>query len=282
MKNIWHLFNIHTSTYFLILSFLFTGYIKNIILIYVIVFFHELGHIFIIKLLGYKIIRVDIYPSGGITRIDKKINTKLSHDILIASFGLVFQILLTFLFTFFASLSYIRSSTYEMFLTYNTTIFVFNLLPIIPLDGYKLLRCIWEILFPYKKAFQISFVVSLISVLLFLTYHQIFSLNNYLIVTFLIYKMITEFKNFKYQNERFLLERYLHDFPYHKIKNEKKLDLALLKKDTYHYFKKDHTYVSEKRVLKNKYRRNDFETIRNNREAFSTLFQDRDEEITRK
>ena len=86
MKNIWHLFNINISTYILILSFLVTGLIKNIILIYFIVLFHELGHIFIIKILGYKILRVDIYPSGGVTRIDKPINTKLSHDMLIALF----------------------------------------------------------------------------------------------------------------------------------------------------------------------------------------------------
>lgn len=253
MKNIGHLFNIHISTYFLILSFLFTGLIKNIILIYFIVLFHELGHIFIIKLLGYKIIRVDIYPSGGVTRIDKKINTKISHDILIACFGVIFQVILYFLFTLIYSLSWIRSSTYELFLTYNTTILLFNLLPIIPLDGYQLLRGIWEIILPFKKAFKISFVVSVISILFFITYNHLFSLNNYLIVTFLIYKMVTEFKNFKYQNMRFLLERCLHDFPYKRIKNEKEVDLSLLKKDTYHYFKSNHTYVSEKKVLKKKF-----------------------------
>lgn len=253
MKNIWHLFNIHFSTYLLILSFLFTGLIKNIILIYLIVIFHELGHILIIKLLGYKILRVDIYPSGGVTKIDKKINTKISHDLLIASFGVFFQILLYLIFYFLYSFSFIRSSTYELFLTYNTTILIFNLLPIIPLDGYQFLRCIWEILFPFKKAFKISFVISLVSVLLFVTYNQIFSLNNYLIVSFLIYKIIYEYRNFKYQNTRFQLERYLNDFPYSKIKNEKKVDLALLKKDTYHYFKKDNTYVSEKKILEKKY-----------------------------
>lgn len=253
MKNIWHLFNIHFSTYILILSFLFTGLIKNIILIYLIVIFHELGHILIIKLLGYKILRVDIYPSGGVTKIDKKINTKISHDLLIASFGVFFQILLYLIFYFLYSFSFIRSSTYELFLTYNTTILIFNLLPIIPLDGYQFLRCIWEILFPFKKAFKISFVISLVSVLLFVTYNQIFSLNNYLIVSFLIYKIIYEYRNFKYQNTRFQLERYLNDFPYSKIKNEKKVDLALLKKDTYHYFKKDNTYVSEKKILEKKY-----------------------------
>ena len=65
--------------------------------------------------------------------------------------------------------------------------------------------------------------------------------------------MVTEFKNFKYQNMRFQLERYLNDLPYQKIRNEKQLDLSLLKKDTYHYFKKDNTYVSEKQILKKKF-----------------------------
>ena len=253
MKNICHLFNIHFSTYLLILSFLLTGLIKNIILIYFIVIFHELGHILIIKLLGYKILRVDIYPSGGVTKIDKKINTKISHDLLIASFGVFFQILLYLIFYFLYSFSFIRSSTYELFLTYNTTILIFNLLPIIPLDGYQFLRCIWEILFPFKKAFNISFVISLIAVLLFITYNHLFFFFNYLIITFLIYKIIYEYKNFKYQNYRFQLERYLNDFPYQKIKNERKVDLSLLKKDTYHYFKKDNTYVSEKKVLGKKF-----------------------------
>ena len=222
-------------------------------LIYFIVIFHELGHIFIIKILGYKVLRVDIYPSGGVTKIDKKINTKLSHDIFIASFGIVFQIILYFIFTFLYSLSFIRSSTYELFVTYNITILIFNLLPIIPLDGYQLLRSIWEILFPYKKAFKISLVISVISILLFITYNQILSLNNYLVISFLIFKLVTELKNFKYQNMRFLLERYLNDLPYRKIKNESIIDLSLLKKDTYHYFKKGNTYVSEKKVLNKKF-----------------------------
>ena len=253
MKNIWHLFNIHPATYFLILSFLFTGLIKNILIIYFIIIVHELGHIFIIKRLGYSIIRVDIYPSGGVTKIDKKINTPIIHDILIASFGIIFQVLLYLIVTFFYEQYFIRTSTYQLFLTYNTTILLFNLIPIIPLDGYCLLRSIWEVFFPFKKAFKLSFKISIIFVFLFITYNHILSLNNYLIISFLIYKIIFEFKNFKYQYYRFLLERYLHDFHYYKIKNEKKLDLALLKKDTYHYFKKDNTYISEKKALEKKF-----------------------------
>ena len=64
-----------------------------------------------------------------------------------------------------------------------------------------------------------------------------------------------ELKNFKYQHNRFLLERYLNNLPYQKIRNERKIDLSLLKKNTYHYFKKDNTFISEKRLLKEKYSR---------------------------
>lgn len=253
MKNIKNLFNIHISTYLLILSFLFTGLIKNIILIYFIVIFHELGHILIIKLLGYKVLKVNIYPSGGVTKIDKKINTKISHDILIASFGVFFQIILYVIFYFLYNFYLIRTNTYELFLMYNTTILIFNLLPITPLDGYKLFRCFMEVFWPFKKAFYMSIIVSIIFIIFFITYNHLFSLNNYLIISFLIYKLINELKNFKFENYRFQLERYLNNFPYRKIKNEKKLDLNLLKKDTYHYFKKNNTYVSEKKILNNKF-----------------------------
>jgi len=93
-------FKINIATYFLILSFLFTGLIKNIILIYLIVVFHELGHIFIIKLLKYDIEEITIYPMGGVTKINKKINTPLKHEFLIAIFGVIFQIILMMFFDF--------------------------------------------------------------------------------------------------------------------------------------------------------------------------------------
>ncbi len=261
MKNIWHLFKIHPATYILILSFLFTGLIKNIILIYLIIFIHELGHVFIIKTLKYKILQIDIYPSGGVTKIDKPINTKISHDLLIASFGILFQIILSLIFKLLFYLSYIRISTYELFLTYNTTILIFNLLPIIPLDGYQILRCIGEIFFPYQKAFKISFIISAISIICFATYTKILSLNNYLIISFLLYKIIIELKNFKYQKVRFELERHLYYYPYQKIRYEKLLNLSLLKKNTYHYFKSNNTYLSEKKILKKKYSSLHFHTF---------------------
>lgn len=242
-------FKINNATYFLVLSFLITGLIKNIILIYLIVIFHELGHVFIIKRLKYKIIKVEIYPMGGITSIDKKINTKITHEILISIFGIIFQILLFLIMFILFKNNLIRESTYILFKNYNKTIMLFNLLPIIPLDGYIFFRSILELFFPYKKTYYISLILSIIFIILFITYNEVFSLNNYLIISFLIYKVITNIKDFKYIYMRFLTERYLYDLPNNKIKYENKTDINLLKKDTYHYFKTKDKIYSEKKVL---------------------------------
>ena len=122
MKNIKNLFKINIATYFLIFSFLVTGLIKNVLLIYLIVIAHELGHIFIIKLLKYKIVRIDIYPSGGVTVVDKPINTPLKEELLIGIFGIIMQLVLDCLFYILVKNNIITLSTYELFLSYNKII----------------------------------------------------------------------------------------------------------------------------------------------------------------
>ncbi len=253
MMNILKKFKINIATYFLILTFLFTGLIKNIILIYLIVIVHELGHILIIKILKYKIIKVEIYPMGGVTLIDKKVNTKISHELLIASFGVIMQFILGLFFNFFIKYNLITYNAYFLFNNYNKTIIFFNLIPIIPLDGYHILNSLGEIFLPFKYAFRFSFIISLISLVVFIFSNGIFSLNNYLIWSFLIFKIYQEYKNFKFRHLKFLLERFINDLPYKKIKYNRNINLNLLKKDTYHYFKNNGYIYSEKKILAKKF-----------------------------
>ena len=253
MTNTKNLFKINIATYFIILTFFLTGLIKNIILIYLIVIFHELGHIFIIKILKYKITKVEIYPMGGLTTIDKKINTPIIHDLLISSFGIIFQFILFLIFKLFFNLNLISLNTYNLFNIYNKTIIIFNLLPIIPLDGYKFLNSLFEIIFPFKLSFYLSLIISIIAILFFITFNSLYSLNNYLIISFLIYKLITTIKDFKYNHFKFLLERFLNTFSYKKIKYNHHINLNKLKKETYHYFKEREKVYSETKILAKKF-----------------------------
>ncbi len=253
MMSILKKFKINIATYFLILTFLFTGLIKNIILIYLIVIVHEVGHILIIKLLKYQIIKVEIYPMGGVTLVDKKVNTKIKHELLIASFGVIMQILLGIVFYSFFKNNLINYNTYLLFNNYNKTIILFNLLPIIPLDGYHILNSLVEIFLPFKYAFKGCFIVSLVCLIIFMFFNGVNSLNNYLIFSFLIFKIYQEYKDFKFRHLKFLLERFINNIPYNKIKYNKNINLNLLKKDTYHYFKKDGYVYSEKKILSKKF-----------------------------
>ena len=253
MMNIRNWLVVNPATYFLVLTFLFTGLFKNILLIYLIVIVHEFGHIWIIKRLGFKILRVEIYPLGGVTVVDKRINTPVKRELLIASMGIVFQIGLGLVFRWLFSRGVVSLNTYELFLGYNRAIMVFNCLPIMPLDGYVFLRGLLELIWPYKKAFYGSIFFSIGVLVLFGIFNQVYAFNNYLILGFLSYKIICSWREFKYIYERFLVERYIYNVHYSKVKYDKKVDLGLLRKETLHYFRWQDTYLGEKKVLRQKF-----------------------------
>ena len=94
MKNIKIKFKINLTTYIFFLIAFLCGYFKNVLYIFFIVFFHELGHIFFIKLFHHKIVKVEFYPFGGITTIDKPINSSINQELFISLGGVFFQLLL--------------------------------------------------------------------------------------------------------------------------------------------------------------------------------------------
>lgn len=251
MRNISIKFNINVTTYlFFLLSFL-CGFFKNAIIIFIIVFIHEIGHVLTIKLCRYKIIKVEFFPFGGITRIDKPINSSINKEMLIAISGILFQILLGFII--FLLQDQIRD--YQLFQLYNFSIFLFNLIPIIPLDGSIFIHSLLEKFYPYEKAFLIYKIVSWIMFFLFLIFNIYYQFNNYFICVVLLTQFYLLKKQEKYIIHRFYLERFLKEYPYKKIENHKEGDIHLLKKETKHYFFQNHHYQNEREMIE-KYLRN--------------------------
>lgn len=231
-----------------------SGFFKNILLILGIVIFHELGHILLLHHYEYHIESIEIFPFGGITKTDKPINTPIKHEFCIAIAGISFQLILFFFFNILYQKGIIRENTYYLFQNYNKVIFLFNLLPIIPLDGSIIMHSILEYFLPYQKAYKGYLIISIISFCFFTTYHTLKSLNNYMIVTFLLFKIWDSFKKRKYYQNKFYLERYLYEIPYIKIESHNYPDLKKLKKDTLHFFWRKDRYLHEKEFLKEYYK----------------------------
>lgn len=245
MRNILTKFKINVATYiFFFLSFL-CGYFKNVLFIFFIVFIHELGHVFVIKLCKYKILSVEFYPFGGITKIDKPINSSINKELLISSAGLVFQLVL-------ACIAYVFRDSfrdYEIFQLYNLSIFIFNLLPIIPLDGSIFVHSLFEKWFSYEKAFRLYKILSLLAFSVFFGVNIFFHLNNFFICGVLLCQFFLLKKQEKYFLHRFYLERYLNNYPYRQIKNHTKGSIKDLQKETKHYFLRKNRYLSEHEMI---------------------------------
>lgn len=230
----------NTTLYLLFILFL-CGYIRVGITIFLIVLIHEVGHVLVCLLFGYKIKSVTLYPFGGLTRVEKDINTSPYKELILASAGLFMQIIL---YVVALSFGYKNSLFYK----YNKSIFLFNLLPIIPLDGSVIVYSLLNRFTTFKNSYMAYIVVSIISLIIYIIINYKYSLNNYLIVSIFIYKIYEGIKNYKYVYNRFLVERYLKKYHFKYI-STREGNLDILKIDTYQYFKNGGKITSEREKL---------------------------------
>ena len=250
MKNTLNKIKINNYTYLFILVCFLCGFIKNIIIIFSICLFHELGHIFFIKIFKYKIVSVELLPFGGFTTIDKHINSSISKDLIISFGGILFQLML--LIIVYVLKNNFNIITYNLIIKYNYILMIFNLIPIIPLDGNNILHLLLEKVFSYELSYKINTYISIVILIIFIIINYIYKLDNYFIISFLIYKLLVYIKNYKYLKNRFLLERIIYDIDYNKIDNNTK-NINSIRKEVLHYFKSNNKYINEKEMIKNNY-----------------------------
>lgn len=242
MKNI---FKINILVYiFFIIAFL-TGSFKEVFIISFLIFVHELGHVILAKIEKIKIKKIVFYPLGGISKIDIPLNYNPFKELLILIAGPLFQCLACII------LIKLYPDNQEEIIRYHKNILFFNLLPIYPLDGGKLLRIIIELFQPYQKSFYSIITISFITTItiFFLTPQK--KINLFLTIFFLLFLITKEYKKRKIKYEKFLLERYLNDYHFSKsciIKNKNNFY-----RNRKHLIKEGDKYYLEKEYLAKKY-----------------------------
>ena len=237
-----NIFKIHVLYYVVAFVSFLTGNFKNFIIFSAIIIVHETGHIVGALIFKWKIDKVILLPFGGITIFKENIDKPLKQELIIALLGPLFQILFYLIFKDNATFNH-----------YNMAILLFNLLPIYPLDGSKILNIFFNELVSFKKSHILTIVVSEIT-LFFLLFKTRINLLLLLILFFLIVEIVKEFVKHKYYFNRFLLERYLYKYNFKKSKIVTKENN--FKRDYHHLVKIDRKYFLEEEYLKNKYKNN--------------------------
>jgi len=223
---------IHPLYYLVAFISFFIGRFKLFIIYTIIILVHELGHIFAGIILKWPIDKVIVYPFGCMTKFNNKLNSSIYEEFLILVYGPLFQILFNMLYK----------------TPYHNFILLFNLLPIYPLDGSKLLFLVLNKLVSYYYSYIIIYVISFITIfIIIVTNHDLISV---LIFSYIIYDLIRYINCLDSIMFKFYYERYKMDIKYNKIKIINGNKLKKIYKERINYFKIGDKYYSECIILR--------------------------------
>lgn len=242
------IFKIHILYWVMAFVCAFSGLFKNFLYFTLLIVIHELGHFLAAKMFKWKVDKIIILPFGGITIFNDFLSKSLFEEFIILLLGPLFQIIF---YTIYIKIFGFN----EILRNYHYSLLIFNMLPIFPLDGFKLLNIIINKFFSFKKSHLIAIITSIITLIIFiyiLIFYK-FGFIMFLATIFLLYKNIEEFLNHDFIFNKFLLERYIYNINLKKVKIIKSNKLEKMKREYKHIFYYNKKYETEKNILKKKF-----------------------------
>ena len=145
---------IHFYLFVLLAYVFYKGKLEIFMLFYLSAFTHEVAHVVVSLLLGVEVMELYFLPFG----INAKYENRLSErkEILISMAGPIMSLFLAL----FSKNAFVRMV--------NFVIMLLNLVPIYPLDGGRIQKCIFVKIFGYAKGMKMSEKVSDLFLVLFL------------------------------------------------------------------------------------------------------------------
>lgn len=197
--------------------------------------------------LGVRVKEIDIYPLGGISKFDMDLNINPKKELLILLWGPLFQVIAYYLL----SIIWVREQ--ELVTNYHLYILIFNLLPIYPLDGGKILLLWIEKIFPYKKSLKIGIYISYgIVLLIFLRWKRI-QINHIIMIGFCLFLIRKEEQKINYYHQKFILERFLKKYQFQKTKIVRNLNQFY--RNRKHIIREENDYYQEEEYFMKKYKK---------------------------
>lgn len=143
--------------------------------------------------------------------MDEHGNRPLKEEAIVVIAGPLQHIWMVALAYVLSSMSVISGDLFRLFLNYNLMILIFNLFPVWPLDGGKLLFLLFSLKKPFPSAHRLTLTISTLALSIFSLLILIAAplhLNVWIIIAFLYFSLYHEWKQRRFVFMRFLLERY--------------------------------------------------------------------------
>jgi stage IV sporulation protein FB len=206
-------YRLHPLFVLLMMTSILTGYFVEMLTLFGVVTIHELGHVAAAKSFGWRVREVQLLPFGGVAAVDEASNVPAREEFLVALCGpLQNAWMAAFAYTM-NLLGWGDSAYWQYFLQANVVVGLFNLLPVLPLDGGKMLQSLLSYVISYHRAMTVSTYLSLLVSIMVVIAAVIrypgggVQLNLLVIGIFLFYSNWFGYKNLPYLFLRFLVNR---------------------------------------------------------------------------
>ncbi|OYD08248.1 M50 family metallopeptidase [Paludifilum halophilum] len=202
---------VHVLFWLVILSSVLTGRFMEVITLFVLVIIHEMGHITAAHSFGWRIRRMELLPFGGVAHTDEWGTVSAREEIVVALAGPFHNVMMVLAGILFFKAGWWSGDWTEYFIQGNTLMAGFNLLPVYPLDGGRILQSLLSYGMPYRKCILWTLWGSLIVALSFFLYAfttaETVHLHLCMIALFLAYANWMALKQKEFQYVRFLMHR---------------------------------------------------------------------------
>lgn len=208
---------INLKIFIFILIFLLTNQIKIYGVLMLFALIHELGHMLVGILLGFKPTKLEIMPYGVSVGFNikcedynkkvKKGNMLAIKKIIIALAGPITNFIITIIFLI-VNIKFLGIER-ELVIYSNMLIGMFNLIPIYPLDGGRIIKNVIHILLGLKKSYDYTNQISKITICLLTAISSIIILyvRNIAILIVLVYLWyLVIIENKKYERKMMIMK----------------------------------------------------------------------------
>ncbi|OCT14938.1 Zn-dependent protease [Paenibacillus pectinilyticus] len=190
-----------------------TGYFLEAITLFGIVLIHELGHLTAAKGFGWRVQEVQLLPFGGVLIVDEMGTTSTKEELVVALAGPLQHVWMILLAVVIKSFDMGSSSWWDYFIQANLMIGLFNLIPVMPLDGGKVMQGLLSYIMSYHNAIVystwISMILSVSIIVMAITQllHGQLPINILVVGIFLLISNWYAYRQIPYHFLRFLMGR---------------------------------------------------------------------------
>ena len=185
----------HWAFILLLFMLAFYGYLAETSILFSLVFAHEIFHTLVARAHGLEVGDVELFPFGGVARIEDVLELDPQVESNVALAGPLFNFTLAaFAIVIYANVPVLQQ--HEMFLFFircNLVLGFFNLLPALPLDGGRVLRARLAGTMGFQQATELAIRIShlmafiLFSLGVYLFLHEHFHITLFAASFFLFY-----------------------------------------------------------------------------------------------